>query len=143
MHLPHTIAGEHCVKSVRIRSFSGPYFSAFGLNTDQKNSESRPFSRSVLIQTLYKLKLQNLYKFKVQIHQRINTWTSLDLFILIDTNYTGSLSVIRDTILLVLTLREMCGYSKFFWSVFSNILTEYREMLRSCCRFYAKMIFFT
>ena len=24
----------HCVKSVRIRSFSGPYFSAFGLNTE-------------------------------------------------------------------------------------------------------------
>ena len=24
----------HCVKSVRIRSFSGPYFAAFGLNTD-------------------------------------------------------------------------------------------------------------
>ena len=22
----------HCVKSVRIRSYSGPYFSAFGLN---------------------------------------------------------------------------------------------------------------
>ena len=26
---------NHCVKSVRIRSFSGPYFSAFGLNTDR------------------------------------------------------------------------------------------------------------
>ena len=25
---------EHYVKSVRIRSFSGPYFPAFGLNTD-------------------------------------------------------------------------------------------------------------
>ena len=28
----------HCVKSIRIRSFSGMYFPAFGLNTDQKNS---------------------------------------------------------------------------------------------------------
>ena len=28
----------HYVKNVQIRSFSGPYFSAFGLNTDQKNS---------------------------------------------------------------------------------------------------------
>ena len=27
------------MKSVRIRSYSGPYFSAFGLNTDQNNSE--------------------------------------------------------------------------------------------------------
>ena len=25
----------HCVKSVRIRSFSGPYFFAFGLNTER------------------------------------------------------------------------------------------------------------
>ena len=29
----------HCVKRVRIRSFSGSYFPALGLNTDQKNSE--------------------------------------------------------------------------------------------------------
>ena len=33
---------EHCVKSVRILSFSGLYFPAFGLNTDQKNSEYGP-----------------------------------------------------------------------------------------------------
>ena len=26
----------HCVKSVQIRSFFGPYFPAFGLNTDQE-----------------------------------------------------------------------------------------------------------
>ena len=31
------------VKSVRIWSFSGPYFPAFGLNTDQKNSEYGQF----------------------------------------------------------------------------------------------------
>ena len=50
-----------CVKSVHIRSFSGPHFSAFELNTeryypysirmrentDQKNSEYRHFLRSV------------------------------------------------------------------------------------------------
>ena len=35
---------SYSVKCVRIRSFSGPYFPTFGLNTDQKNS--RPFSRS-------------------------------------------------------------------------------------------------
>ena len=38
----------YCVKSARIRSFSGSYFLAFGLNTDQKNSVYRNFSRSVL-----------------------------------------------------------------------------------------------
>ena len=48
----------HCVKSVRIRSYSGSYFPAFGLrisphsvqmreNTDQNNSEHGRFSRSV------------------------------------------------------------------------------------------------
>ena len=36
----------HCVKSVRIRSYSGPYFHAFTLNTDQNNSEYGHFSRS-------------------------------------------------------------------------------------------------
>ena len=30
-----TFQNRHCVKSVRIRSFSGPYFSAFGLNTER------------------------------------------------------------------------------------------------------------
>ena len=29
----------YCVKSIRIRSFSDPYFPAFRLNTEQKNSE--------------------------------------------------------------------------------------------------------
>ena len=29
----------HYAESVRIRSYSGPYFPAFGLNTDQNNSE--------------------------------------------------------------------------------------------------------
>ena len=29
----------HCMKSVRIQSFSGPYFHAFRPNTDQKNSK--------------------------------------------------------------------------------------------------------
>ena len=37
----------HCVKSVRIRSFSGPYFPAFGLNTNHKNSEYGHFLRGV------------------------------------------------------------------------------------------------
>ena len=31
----------HCVKNVRIRSYSSPYFPAFGLHTDQNNSECK------------------------------------------------------------------------------------------------------
>ena len=37
----------HCVKSVRIRSYSGPDFPAFGLKTDQNNSKYGHFKRSV------------------------------------------------------------------------------------------------
>ena len=33
----------HCVKSVHIRSYSGPYFPVFGLFTDQNNSEYGQF----------------------------------------------------------------------------------------------------
>ena len=35
----------HCVKSIRIRSYSGPFFPTFGLNTDQNNSEYGLFLR--------------------------------------------------------------------------------------------------
>ena len=35
-----------CVKSVHVRSYSGPYFPAFGLNTDHNNSEYGQFLHS-------------------------------------------------------------------------------------------------
>ena len=37
---------SHCMKSHRIRSFSGPYFHEFGLNAEQKNSQYGHFSRN-------------------------------------------------------------------------------------------------
>ena len=37
---------KRCVKSVLVRSYSGPYFPAFGLNADQNNSEQGHFLRS-------------------------------------------------------------------------------------------------
>ena len=41
------IPGVHCGKSIRIRSFSGPYFPAFGRNTERYGvSEYGHFSRS-------------------------------------------------------------------------------------------------
>ena len=45
----------HCVKSVRIRSYSGLCFSAFGLNTDQNNSEYGHFQRRAYCIYLFKL----------------------------------------------------------------------------------------
>ena len=43
----HSATKFHYVKSIRIRSFAGPYFPTFGLNTDQKNSQYGHFSLSV------------------------------------------------------------------------------------------------
>ena len=37
----------YCLKSVRIRCYSGPYFPVFGLNTDQNNSKYGHFLRNV------------------------------------------------------------------------------------------------
>ena len=51
----------HCVKSVRIRSFSGPCFPAFGLNADQKISEYGHFSPSDALQKLQKSKNIELF----------------------------------------------------------------------------------
>ena len=42
-------------KDVRIRKYSGLYFSAFGLNTDQSNSEYGHFLRSVCDQWLHQV----------------------------------------------------------------------------------------
>ena len=52
------VIGFHSMKSVHIRSYSGLYFPAFGLNSDQNNSEYGHFLRSVYHnkQTLQPLK---------------------------------------------------------------------------------------
>ena len=56
----------HCVKSVRIQSYSGPYFRAFELNTDQNNSKYGNFLCSVnptnwLIQFLREISSNIIY----------------------------------------------------------------------------------
>ena len=43
------ISNENCVKSVNIWSYYGPYFCAFGLNTDQNNSEYGQLSHVLFI----------------------------------------------------------------------------------------------
>ena len=55
------LSNNHCVESVRIRSFSGPYSVRKRENTDQKNSEYGHFSRS-----------ESLFKFLEK--QRLNFW---------------------------------------------------------------------
>ena len=54
------ISPKHCVKSVRIRSCSGPHFSAFGLNMGQINSEYGHFLRNAAVFTSALLSLSIL-----------------------------------------------------------------------------------
>ena len=61
----------HYVKSFRIRSFFGPYFPAFGLNTDQKNSEYRNISRSVCVRILSKLIFRDLANFLKNSYEKL------------------------------------------------------------------------
>ena len=55
----------HCVKSVGSPSYSGPYFSTFGQNADQNNSEYGKFLRSDL---KYMEIIINNYLSKKQLH---------------------------------------------------------------------------
>ena len=42
---------EYCVKNVSIRSYSGPYFPAFGLNTETRNADQNRPERKVFTQS--------------------------------------------------------------------------------------------
>ena len=57
---------RHCGKWVRIRNYSGPYFPAFGLNTDQNNPNADTFYsvRSNIMLTA-SIKTPNIKKGKV------------------------------------------------------------------------------
>ena len=48
----------YCMKSVHIRSYSGPHFPAYGLNTDQNNFEYGHFLCSDPLYELYIVELR-------------------------------------------------------------------------------------
>ena len=52
---------HHCVKSVRIRSYSGPYFTAFGLNTERHEVSLRIQSECGKIRTRITLNTDTFY----------------------------------------------------------------------------------
>ena len=52
----HHLLHCHCMKSVQIRSFSGPYFSAFGLNTERYSGSLRIRSECGKIRTRKKIR---------------------------------------------------------------------------------------
>ena len=61
-----SVKSESVVKSVNIRNYSGPYYPAFGLNTDQNNSEYGHFLHSVNEQDDKTLWWTNLNKSKTE-----------------------------------------------------------------------------
>ena len=65
----------HCMKSVRILSFSGPHFPAFALNADQKNSEYGHYLGSAIFRLALKTELQTskLEKYKISLKQKVQT----------------------------------------------------------------------
>ena len=58
------IKGKHCVKSVQIRSFSGPYFPVLELNTEIYTVNLRIQSKCGKIQTRKTPYLHNFYAVK-------------------------------------------------------------------------------
>ena len=56
----------HCMKIFRIRNFSGQYFPAFGLNTDEKNAEYGHFLHGDMMYT------HKQYKFQFDRFRQIN-----------------------------------------------------------------------
>ena len=53
--------GNHCVKSIHIQGLSGPYFPAFGLNTERYRVSLRILSECGKIRTTKKSKLDTFH----------------------------------------------------------------------------------
>ena len=107
----------HCVKNARICSFSGPYFSAFGLSmqskfpysvqmrkvTDQKNSEYGHFLCTAKCAILYRSRKHEARMTTFDCTWTLKAWVQLDKEI---------------------TLCKKCPYLEFLWFVFSRIWTD-------------------
>ena len=59
-----------CLSVAHIRSYSGPYFPVFRLNTDQNNSEYRHFARI----NIYRRKRHLNYEFMFYDHRFFQTF---------------------------------------------------------------------
>ena len=79
--LPNKISVKHCVKGVRIRSYSGPHFPVFGLNTDRYGVSLSIQSKCGKMRTriipntgtFYAVKLKMTYFIKLIFWASINT----------------------------------------------------------------------
>ena len=65
----------HCVKSVRIRSYSGPYFPVFGLNTERYISSEWGKIRTRIspnTDTFYAVMIMGLYLYVPELQLKMN-----------------------------------------------------------------------
>ena len=122
-----------------------PYSVRMRENADQNNSEYGHFSRSSSYTIISKLDIFALVALFhcmifaiVLFHStfKLWMWLYLKLFLLwvtfckISKNMDILWPVDFGDFLSSFALHEKCPYSEFFWSVFSRIRTEYREILR-------------
>ena len=103
---------QHCVKSVRIRSYSGPHFPTLGLYTERHGISLRTQSKWGKMRTRIIPNMDTFHAVQDAAEYRTNT---VCLFIFAFP--TSS-------------LREKCPNTiqSFFWSVFSYIRTEYGDL---------------
>ena len=71
IHIAKVFSLRHCVKSVRIRSFSGPYFPSFGLNTERYGASLRIQFECGEIRTRITSNTDTFYAVKLPSYQSI------------------------------------------------------------------------
>ena len=93
----------------------------FGKFTGKHQCRSLFFKKvtGLMPATYFKKRLRDRYSVNFPNFFRTTLSQSTSRWLFLDSNW-----------LLNITLREMCPNTEFFWSVFSHIRTEYREILR-------------
>ena len=129
---------QHCVKSVRIWSFSAPYFPTFGLNTERNDAEkyiaiaAKCRTEKLRIQTLFtqcKRSRKAPYAEKCTANKSVDIWCLVKMHSSqVIFNALPNIKQHRHWRLAGKTLCEKCQNTEFFWSVISRIWTEYGKV---------------
>ena len=102
----------HCVKNVRIRSFSGPYFPAFGLNTERYTEYLSVFSTNA-VRTR---KTAGLQIFKYCIHDLQVTRTSISRYVPLVCTFEDIFKTWYQVRLRHTYLAMFFFFSKMYWT---------------------------
>ena len=114
------------MKGVRIRSFSGPYFLAFRLNTDQKNSEYRHFlcCDQFAVITIFSV---NVWTGKCKGESELESEQ-----VRVKMKSSFCLGVFINSVIVLLYEKGLntkrVEIHNFLWSIFSHSLIEYGEL---------------